>query len=87
MRSTEQIFVASALIVRPTYSIHLNHFGFVTVLTIRPKIFCLPVSYQKKLRIKVYKTIILSVVLYGCEKWFLTLRKEHRLRVFENRVL
>jgi hypothetical protein len=30
---------------------------------------------------------ILSVFLYGCETWFLTLREEHRLRVFENRVL
>jgi hypothetical protein len=33
------------------------------------------------------RTIILSVVLYGCETWSLTLREEHRLRVFENRVL
>jgi hypothetical protein len=36
---------------------------------------------------KVYKTIILPVVLYGCETWSLTLREEHRLRVFEYRVL
>jgi hypothetical protein len=42
-------------------------------------------SAVKKLRI--YKTIILPVVLYGCETWSLTLREEHRLRVFENRVL
>jgi hypothetical protein len=35
----------------------------------------------------IYKTIILPVVLYGCETWSLTLREEHRLRVFENRVL
>ena len=35
----------------------------------------------------VYKTIILPVVLYGCETWSLTLREERRLRVFENRVL
>jgi hypothetical protein len=34
-----------------------------------------------------YTTIILPVVRYGCETWFLTLREEHRLRVFENRVL
>ena len=34
-----------------------------------------------------YRTILLSVVLYGCETWSLTLREEHRLRVFENRVL
>ena len=37
--------------------------------------------------IKIYKTIILPVVLYGYETWSLTLRGEHRLRVFENRVL
>jgi hypothetical protein len=35
----------------------------------------------------IYKTIILPVVLYGCETWSLTLREEHKLRVFENRVL
>jgi hypothetical protein len=38
-------------------------------------------------KIKIYKTIILPVVLYGCETLSLTLREEHRLRVFENRVL
>jgi hypothetical protein len=37
-------------------------------------------------RIRIYKTIILPVVLYGCETWSLTLRDEHRLRVLENRV-
>jgi hypothetical protein len=36
---------------------------------------------------KIYKTIILPVVLYGFETWSLTLREEHRLRAFENRVL
>jgi hypothetical protein len=35
----------------------------------------------------IYKTIILRVILYGCETWSLTLREEHRLRMFENRVL
>jgi hypothetical protein len=39
------------------------------------------------MKIKIYKTIILLVVLYGCETLSLTLRDEHRLRVFENRVL
>jgi hypothetical protein len=39
------------------------------------------------LKIRLYKTIILPVVLYGCETWSLMLRKEHRLRMFENRVL
>jgi hypothetical protein len=42
---------------------------------------------SKKLKIKIYRTIILAVVLYGCETWSLTLRDERRLRVFENRVL
>jgi hypothetical protein len=42
---------------------------------------------SKNVRIRIYKTIILPLVLYGCETWSLTLREEHRLRVFENRVL
>jgi hypothetical protein len=42
---------------------------------------------SKNLNIRIYRTIILHVVLFGCETWFLTLREEHRLRVFENRVL
>jgi hypothetical protein len=41
----------------------------------------------KKLKIRICKAIILPVVLYGCETWSLTLRKEHTLRVFENRVV
>jgi len=42
---------------------------------------------SKNIKIKVYRTIILTVVFYGCETWSLTLREERRLRVFENRVL
>jgi len=42
---------------------------------------------SKNLKIKIYRTIILPVVLYGCETWSLTLREKSRLRVFENRVL
>jgi len=42
---------------------------------------------SKNTKFKIYGTIILPVVLYGCEIWLLTMRKEHRLRVFENRVL
>ena len=41
----------------------------------------------KNLKIKIYRTIILPVILYGCESWSLTLREECRLRLFENRVL
>jgi hypothetical protein len=42
---------------------------------------------SKNLKNEIYKTVILPVVLYGCETWSLTLGEEHRLRVFENRVL
>jgi hypothetical protein len=42
---------------------------------------------SKNMKIKIYKTVLLPVVLYGCETWSLTLGEEHRLRVFENRVL
>jgi hypothetical protein len=42
---------------------------------------------SRNVKIKIYKTIISPVVLYGCETLSLTLREEHRLRVFENRVL
>ena len=42
---------------------------------------------SKNLNIKIHRTIILPVVLYGYENWSLTLREERRLRVFENRVL
>jgi hypothetical protein len=42
---------------------------------------------SKNLKIKIYKTVILPVVLYGCETWSLALWEEHRLRVLENRVL
>jgi hypothetical protein len=42
---------------------------------------------SRNVKVKIYKTIIVSVVLYGCETWSLMLREEHSLRVFENRVL
>jgi hypothetical protein len=41
----------------------------------------------KNIKIRVYRTTTLPVVLYGCETWSLTLKEEQRLRVFENRVL
>ena len=44
-------------------------------------------SFLVLIKVNTYKTIILPVVLYSCETWFLTLREEHRLRVFENEVL
>ena len=42
---------------------------------------------SKNLKIKIYTTIILPVMPYGCETWSLTLREESRLRVFGNRIL
>jgi hypothetical protein len=42
---------------------------------------------SKNLKIKIYRTIILPIVLYGCETWSLTLREERKLRVFESMVL
>jgi hypothetical protein len=42
---------------------------------------------SRNLKVKIYKTIVLPVVLYRCETWSSTLVEEHRLRVFENRVL
>jgi len=42
---------------------------------------------SKNLKIKIYRTVILPIVLYWCETWSLTLREERKLRVFENRVL
>ena len=42
---------------------------------------------SKNLKIKIYRTVILPVVLCGCETWSLPLREERRLRMFENRVL
>ena len=42
---------------------------------------------SKNLKTKIYRTVILPVVLCGCETWSLTLREERRLRVFESRVL
>ena len=42
---------------------------------------------SKKLKVNTHKTVMLPVVLYDCETWSLTLREEHGLRVFENKVL
>jgi hypothetical protein len=42
---------------------------------------------SRNVKVKIYKTIILPVIMYGCETWSVTLKTEHRLKVFENRVL
>ena len=50
-------------------------------------LYLLIVYFSKNIKIKINRTVILSVVLYGRETWSLTLREERRLREFENRVL
>jgi hypothetical protein len=55
------------------------------LLSLSPKSFIFP-SHIKKPKIKIYKTVILPVVVYGCITWSLTLREEHRLKVSENSV-
>jgi hypothetical protein len=49
--------------------------------------FCLSHLLSKNLKIKIYRIIILPLVLHECKTWSLTLRKERRVRVFGNRVL
>jgi hypothetical protein len=56
------------------------------LLSLSPKSFVFT-SHIKNLKVKIYKTVILPVVLYGCETWSLTLREGHILRVFEKRML
>jgi hypothetical protein len=53
---------------------------------VRCRISCLPVYYPKNVNIKIYRTLILPVVLCGCKIWSLTLREESRLRVGERRI-
>jgi hypothetical protein len=60
---------------------------FISSVLFSPKSFVFPSHIKKKLKIKIYKIVILPVVLYGCETWSLTLGEEHRPRVFEKRVL
>ena len=54
---------------------------------IRCRIFLSSRLLSENLKIKIYRTVILPVVLYGCETWSLTLREERKLRLFENMVL
>jgi hypothetical protein len=67
---------------------HFKHLG-TTVKNqnlIRSRTFCLLVCCRKTYKLE-YTRLILPIVLYGCETWSLKLREEHRLRVFENRLL
>jgi len=55
--------------------------------TIQFRIMCLPVSHLNTYGLKFYRTVILSVALYGSESWSLASREEQRLRVSENKML
>jgi hypothetical protein len=55
--------------------------------TLQFRIFCPPISFVRTYKIKIYKNVILPFVLYDCESWSVTQKEEHRLRMFENRVL
>jgi hypothetical protein len=57
-----------------------------TILFISSESLCLCIS-SLETKVKIYKTIILPAVLYGCKVWCLTLREEYRLKVYENMVL
>jgi hypothetical protein len=59
---------------------------WIMLAAIQFRTFCL-LACCLKTKIKTHKIIILPAVLYGCKTWSLTLREEHRLKVFENRVL
>ena len=58
--------------------------GMLAIIWCRSFAFCL---LTRNLKVKIYKTIILPVVLYGCDTWSLTLREEHRLKISQNRLL
>jgi hypothetical protein len=60
------------------------NYGCLLLFGSEPFVF---LSAAENVKVRICKTIILTVVHYGCEPWSLTLREEHRLRVFENRVL
>jgi hypothetical protein len=55
--------------------------------TLQFRILCLPFWYLKPIKIKIYRTKILHVVLYGCETWSATLREEQRLKGSANKTL
>jgi hypothetical protein len=60
--------------------------GNASYCSVKNLLYSCIIQKKKKLKIKIYKTVIVSVVLYGYKTWSLTLREKHRLRVFENRV-
>ena len=68
-------------VIDETHIVHLQ-LNFSAQIGEQKNAFLYPKAY-----LQIYRTIILPIVLYGCETWSLTLREERKLRVFENMVL
>jgi hypothetical protein len=66
------------------YATIINVFLCITLATLRFSTFC---PLANVINLKIYRTIIVPVFLCGCETWSLTLKEEHRLKVFEKRML
>ena len=71
------VVVLDILVLQGSYEL-LHKFDIIRLSSI---------LFSKNLKMKIYRAIILPVVLYGCETWYVTLREECMLRVFENRIL
>jgi hypothetical protein len=56
------------------------------LVTMQFRIFCYPICYPRAKIKKKYNTKMLFISLHGCETWFLRIREEHRLRVYEKRI-
>ena len=90
--SGKRIVTSANVTLRNQFPLRLQLHQYLTVIEFNNSLsdYELTLSSRllsKNLKTKIYKTIILPVVLYGCETWSLTLREECRLRVFENRIL
>ena len=78
-------FLLDVILELHTYVIFVTEFYLQIINTLKNLLSSRLLS--KNLKIKIYRNIILPVVLYGCETWSLTLREERKPRVFENMVL
>jgi hypothetical protein len=76
-----ELGLKGTLVLMPNFIQSYFSLGYVFVCFLSSRLL------SRNVKVKIYKTIILPVVFYGCETWSLTLREEYRLRVFENRVL
>ena len=85
--TTQSIFLLSKNILKPLEHVFSKAECGKYVNALRSPNLLSSTLLSKNLKIKIYRTITLPVVLCGCEIWSLTLREERKLRVFENKVL